>query len=105
MDLNSSRIYRKLDAKWRIGGVELPDLLFVLIFAAAMNLFFGRTILVIPLVFIIPILLLIILYFGKKNKPNGFLVHLIRFYITAGFYSAGQDSKYLNNLKEKIYEE
>ena len=59
----------------------------------------------IPLVFIIPILLLIILYFGKKNKPNGFLVHLIRFYITAGFYSAGQDSKYLNNLKEKIYEE
>jgi len=102
MDLKVSKIYRKLDAKWKIGGLEAPDLLFVLIFAATMNLFFGKTFLVIPLVLILPLTLTAVLYFGKRNKPDQYLLHFIKFYLTPGFYSAGEKSKF--NKRNKIYD-
>lgn len=103
MSLRASKIYRKLDAKWKIGGLELPDLLCVLIFAATMNLFFGRTFLQIPLVFVLPIVMAVIFYFGKRGKPDGFLIHLIRYYLTPGFYSAGKESQNEQTKRGKIY--
>ena len=84
-------------------GLEVPDLLFVLIFAAVMNLFFGRTGLALPLVILLPSAMLLALYFGKRDKPDGFMIHLARFYLTPGFLSAGEESKFENNMKIAIF--
>ena len=104
MDLRVSRIYRKIDTKWKIGGLELPDLFLVLILAATMNLFFGRTFLAVPMVFVVPSLLALIFYFGKRDKPEDFLIHFIRYYLTPGFYSAGKESSFEGKMRRKIYE-
>ncbi len=40
--LERSTVHRKLDAKFKIGGMEATDLLAVLILAAVLNLIFGR---------------------------------------------------------------
>lgn len=87
--LKSSTVYRKLDAKFKIGGVEATDLLAVLILAAVMNLLFGRMPFG-PVLFLgVPALLFIALYFGKRGKPDGYLVHVIKFYLSSGELHAG----------------
>jgi hypothetical protein len=93
-------VHRKLDARLKIAGCEAPDLLAVLLFAAVMNLIFGQTFLALPMVIIFPSILLLILFFGKRDKPDGFLIHLLRFHITPGFYSAGDEGVY-ENLKQR----
>ncbi|MGE3263350.1 MAG: hypothetical protein AB7K68_16335 [Bacteriovoracia bacterium] len=103
MEIQTSSIHRKLDAKLKIAGLEAPDLLFVLIFAAVMNLFFGRTSLALPLVFALPAVMLVTLYIGKRDKPDGFLVHLARFYLTPGFFSAGEESKFEEKMRKTIF--
>jgi hypothetical protein len=104
MDLDTSTVHRKLDAKLKIAGLEAPDLLFVLIFAAVMNLFFGRTSLALPLVIVLPSILLGVLYIGKRDKPDGYLLHLLRFYLTPGFYSAGEESAFEEKMKGAVFE-
>ena len=104
MDLDSSNIYGNLDAKIKIGGLEAPDLIIVLVIAAFMNLLFGETALFFPLVVVLPTTLLLILLIGKRNKPDKFLVHLIKYLITPGAYSAGEMSKNEQKMKECIYE-
>ena len=42
MELKSSEIHRRLDAKFKIGSVEASDLLSVLLLAAVLNLVLGR---------------------------------------------------------------
>ena len=103
MELQTSSVHRKLDAKLKIVGLEAPDLLFVLIFAAVMNLFFGRTSLALPLVIVLPLVMLGILYVGKRDKPDGFLIHLLRFYFTPGFFSAGEESKFEEKMRNSIF--
>jgi hypothetical protein len=51
-----------------------------------------------------PAAALLTLYFGKRNKPDGFLIHLARYYITPGHYSAGKLSQQGEKLESKIYE-
>lgn len=103
MELQSSSVQRRLDAKLKIAGLEAPDLLFVMIFAAVMDLFFGRTSLALPLVIVLPAALLGVLYVGKRDKPEGFLVHLARFYLTPGFLSAGEESKHEEQMRKPIF--
>ncbi len=104
MEIKTSSVHRKLDAKLKIAGLEAPDLLFVLIFAAIMNLFFGRTSLALPLVLVLPAVMLLVLYFGKRDKPDGFMIHLARFYLTPGFFSAGEDSKFEEQMRKPIFD-
>lgn len=104
MELHSSTVQRNLDAKFKIMGLEAPDLLSVLIFAAVMNLFFGNSNFAVVLVVVIPALLLAALYIGKKGRPEMFMIHLLRFYLTPGFYSAGEESGSEQKRRTKIYE-
>lgn len=91
MEYRESTVHRKLDAKIKIGGMEAPDILAVLIFASTMNLFFGHTSLSVIFVIVLPAILLSILYFGKRGKPDDYLIHLVRFHLTKGFFAAGND--------------
>ncbi len=104
MGLKFSTVHRKLDAKFKVAGLEALDLLCVLILAATMNLLFGRSSMGPYLVFGLPIALTLVLFFGKRNKPDGYLVHLLLFLMTPGFYSAGEKSKNEEKLIGKIYD-
>ena len=104
MSLDTSTVHRNLDAKMRILGLEAPDLLSVLIFAALMNLLFGKTALAPVLVFMLPALALVVLYIGKKNKPDDYLIHLGRYLFTDGHYFAGETGSLEEKRKDKVYE-
>lgn len=87
--LKTSSIHRNLDAKFKIGGVEAADLLAVLIVGAVMNLFFGRLSIGPIFIFGVPGILFCALYFGKRGKPDGYLLHAIKFFVSSGALRAG----------------
>jgi hypothetical protein len=103
-DLKSSTVHRNLDAKLKVMGLEVHDLLFVLLFASVMNLLFGKTDLAIYIVFLLPMTMAGVLFFAKRNKPDQYLVHLFRFYLSPGFYSAAQVSPKEDAMRARIYE-
>jgi len=92
-EIKSSTVHRNLDAKLKIVGLEIYDLLFVLLVAAVMNLIFGRTSFALYLVFLLPSAMALVLFFAKRNKPEQYLVHLLRFVGSPGFYSANEKSR------------
>jgi hypothetical protein len=103
MELNSSSVHRRLDAKIKIVGLEAHDLLFVLLFAAIMNLVFGQTAFGSFMVFVIPLLMAITLFLIKRNKPEKYLIHLIRFHLEPGHLSAGNSDDLETKKNRKIY--
>ncbi|MBL7556617.1 MAG: hypothetical protein JNM24_12425 [Bdellovibrionaceae bacterium] len=105
MEYKESTVHRKLDAKIKIGGMEAPDILAILIFASVMNLFFGRTSFSFIFVIVLPAILLCILYFGKRGKPDDYLIHVLRFYLSKGFFAAGEnESNQEKILGVRIYD-
>lgn len=74
----------------KIVGMEVHDLLFVLLTASVMNLVFGRTFLALYLVFLLPSVMAAVLFFAKRNQPERYLIHLLRYVTSPGFYSAGE---------------
>ncbi len=80
--------------------MEALDLIASLVLASVLNVLGFPTLLVLGL----PALALVVLYFGKRNKPDGFLVHLIRYYITPGHFSAALKSQRSEQASFKIYE-
>ena len=83
-ELKTSQVHRKLDAKFKVGGVEASDLLGVLLLAAVMNLILGRVPYSAVFIFGIPAALFVGLYFGKRGKPDGYLMHALKFYVSPG---------------------
>jgi hypothetical protein len=104
MALNSSTVHRRLDSKIKIVGMEAHDLLFVLLFAAIMNLIFGQSALGTIMVFFIPAIMATVLFFVKRNKPENYLVHIIKFHIEPGHLSAGSEGNLEHKRTLKIYE-
>lgn len=88
--LKTSTVHRNLDAKFKIGGVEAADLLAVLLTGAVMNLIFGRLSIGPIFIFGVPGILFFALYFGKRGKPEGYLMHALKFFISSGELRAGE---------------
>ncbi len=88
--LKTSTVHRKLDAKFKIGGIDATDLLAVLLLGAVMNLFFGRLSIGPIFMFGFPAILFFVLYFGKRGKPDGYLLHAIKYYLSPGELRAGE---------------
>jgi len=101
-DLDYSIVHRNLDAKIKIGGLEALDLLLVLIFSAVMSVFFDGGLSGFIFIFLVPLTLLIFLYFIKRNKPEGFLKDFLRFSVSRGFFSASEPMKNQNKLGKPI---
>ena len=104
MELHTSSTHRGLNIKMKIGGLEAFDLICCLILMAMLNLLLGKTNWGFAIAFGLPSLILSCLYLGKKNRPDDFLLHLIRYYLTPGFYSAGERSKNLEKMRGRIDE-
>lgn len=88
--LDRSSVHRKLDAKFKIGGVDAADLIAVLLLAGVMNLLFGRMSLGPIFIFGPAGILFVVLYFGKRGKPDGFLASALKYYISSGRIKAGE---------------
>ncbi len=88
--LKASTVHRKLDAKFKIGGIDATDLLAVLLLSAIMNLFFGQLRIGPFFVFGLPAILFFALYFGKRGKPDGYLLHAIKYFLSPGELRAGE---------------
>lgn len=104
MDLKTSTIHRRLETHIKIVGMDLFDLLFVLLFSAVMNLIFGSSAIGIFMVFVVPAIFAMALFLTKRNRPEQYLLHLLRFHLMPGYFSAGADGKFEELRKKKIYE-
>ena len=105
MELNTSTTQRGLNVKMKVGGMDAFDLICCLILCAVLNMLFGSLSFGPIIVFGVPGAALLCLYFGKRGKPDDYLRHLIRFYLTPGFYSAAETGSSEMKMREKIYEQ
>ena len=104
-ELRASKVHRNLDAKLKIVGLEIHDLLFVLLTASVMNLLFGRTRLALYLVFLLPAFMAAVLFLVKRNKPDQYLVHWFRYVLSPGFFSAGEKQTRHDEMSARITQE
>lgn len=89
MDLHVTKVPRALDAKPRLFGFELPDLLILLLYLSVSNLLFGATRLKLPLVWGATVLLAILMRLAKKGKPENHLQHLGEYWAQSDIFAAG----------------
>ena len=93
--LLNSRVPRSLERKVRIFGFELADLLLIFLYLAISNLFFGQTKLKPLLVWGGTSVIATLLYFVKRDKPDGFLQHYGEFLNSPSVLSAqAPDTEY-----------
>ena len=91
MELDRSVVHRNLDSKIKILGMELFDIIIVGALASTMNLIFGQTNLAGVMAFGLPALMGLIIYWGKRGKPERYLQDLLRFSILPGVFCVGLD--------------
>ena len=88
MSLKCNPVSKCLDKKTLIWGFEMADLLIVFLLLAILNLLFGETSNKFLLVWLPPFLLSLVLRYGKKGRPESYLVHLIRYQFSSGIFCA-----------------
>ncbi len=86
--LLTSTVPRSLETKNKILGLELSDVLVLLLNLSVQNLIFGSTSLKIPMVFGTSLILGLILFFFKQGKPDQFLQHFFEHFISPTVFSA-----------------
>jgi hypothetical protein len=70
-----SSVPRALETKTRLFGFELSDLILIFLYLSVSNLLLGQTRLKFPVVWIGTVVIAGILFFIKRNRPEGFLQH------------------------------
>ncbi len=91
MGLHTTSTSKCLDKKSKLLGFEMPDLFAVFFSLAILNFLFGKTDHKLLLVWLPPVIIALVLHFGKKGKPDNFLLHYIRFQFSSGTYQAFSD--------------
>lgn len=95
INLLTSSVPRTLETKNKILGLELSDVLILLLNLSVQNLIFGSTSMKIPMVFGTSLGLFLILFFFKKGKPDQFLQHYFEHLISPTVFSANStDNQY-----------
>ncbi len=94
MSLEVSTVHKHLDTEIKVFGLAAQDLLFILLCAMSLNYLLSGIPMAEIIIFGVPSILSIALYFGKKGKPKGYLFDLIRFYLTDGFYSGAEHHEF-----------
>lgn len=88
MGLKVTQVSKCLDKKAKLFGFEMGDLFIVFFSLAILNFIFGKTDQKLLLVWLPPALIGLSLHFGKKGKPDNYIVHWFRFQFSPGVYSA-----------------
>lgn len=84
----TSTVPRTLETKNKILGLELSDVLVLLLNLSAQNLIFGSTSFKIPMVFGTSLVLGMTLFLFKKGKPDHYLQHFFEHFISPTVFSA-----------------
>lgn len=101
--LLTSTVPRTLETKNKILGLELSDVLILLLNISVQNLLFGSTVAKIPMVFGSSLLLFGLLFFFKRGKPDGYIQHFVEHLISPTVQSANMiDKKYRRFLSKGI---
>jgi hypothetical protein len=104
--LITSKVPRALEAKSKIFGFELGDILILFLYLSLSNFIFGQTPFKFVFVWVGTGLLGCGLYFLKKGKPEGHLQHLGEFYRNPQVYSASSpDLEYQPYFSKEIVDE
>jgi len=80
-----------LDRRLQLLGFDVLDLLAVFLVLSVLNLLFGQTTLRVPLVWIPTAVLALVLRYGKRGKPDRYLIHWLRFQLRPGVLSAFEE--------------
>ncbi len=84
-----------LETKNKILGLELSDVLILLLNLSVQNLLFGSTTMKIPMVFGTSLVLALVLFYFKRGKPDLYLQHYVEHLISPTVSSANaKDTKY-----------
>lgn len=90
-----SHVPRTLEAKSKIFGFELGDILILFLNLSLQNLVFGETSAKFVMVYGSTLLLGFILFFVKRGKPDSYLQHLSQYFVSPTvFHAGGTDQKY-----------
>lgn len=93
--LLTSTVPRTLETKNKILGLELSDVLILLLNLSTQNLIFGSTSMKIPMVFGTSLILASILFYFKQGKPEQYLQHFFEHLISPTLSCANAtDNKY-----------
>lgn len=93
--LLTSSVPRTLETKNKILGLELSDVLILLLNISVQNLIFGSTAFKIPMVFGTSLLFAGLLFFVKRGKPDLYLQHAVEHLVTPAIWSANaRDAHY-----------
>lgn len=87
-ELLTSSVPRTLETKSKIMGLELSDVLILLMNLSIQNLIFGSTAMKIPMVFGTSVVLGAVLFFFKRGKPDGYIQHYLEHLISPVVRSA-----------------
>ena len=91
--LLTTTVPRSLDTKGKILGLELSDVLILLLNLSVQNLIFGSTAMKIPMVFGTSIGLFLLLFFVKRGKPDQYLQHMAEYLASQTVLSANSDDE------------
>ena len=78
MSIKTTQVSKCLDKKLLIMGYEVPDLLAIFLLLSVLNLTVGQFGAKLFLVWLPTISFAMILRYGKRGKPENYLVHLLR---------------------------
>lgn len=106
MELRTTFVSKSLDRKIKIMGFEVFDLLTIFMTISILNFLFGQMPYSFFLIWLPTIILALTLYYGKRGKPDNYLVHWLRYQFSPSKYSAFQEPsewlafKYKRNKNE-----
>jgi hypothetical protein len=104
MSLLISKVPRALEAKSKLFGFELGDLLIIFLYLATSNLIFGPTRLKFLMVWIGTAVLASVPYYVKRNRPDQYLQHWSEFMRTPSILTAGKSDTHYQPYLEKSLE-
>lgn len=93
MSLLVSKFPRSLEARTKVLGFELGDLLLIFLYLSLSNFLFGATALRFPLVWGATSILAGVLYLSKRGKPENYLQHTFQYLLAPSVYSANSPSE------------
>lgn len=94
-----SHVPRTLEAKSKIFGFELGDVLILFLNLSLQNLVFGESSFKYAMVYGSTALLGFILFFVKRGKPDSYLHHLSQYMISPTVLYAGQTDQKFKPIK------
>jgi hypothetical protein len=96
--MRTTAVSKCLDRKLVLFGFEVLDLLAVFLVLSTLNFLFGQAPMKWLLVWAPSLLLAFVLRWGKRGKPDKYLIHWLRYQIKPGSYSAFQEAQHARQV-------